>query len=398
MQIYIHIPFCRHKCPYCDFNSHVRRILPWARYQAALCTELRQRLRRQPWRGRVAETLYFGGGTPSLAPPELIAAVIALLRSEGALTADAEISIEVNPGALDEARLDGWRQAGVNRISIGVQSLDPRQLRWLERIHDAEEAREAVEAVRAGGWRRIGVDLIYGLPEQSLDAWLEELSEVARWPVSHLSCYQLAVEEGTVLAARHAARPYPLPDEEQAASMLQESRRLLRDAGWQPYEISNYARGGDRCRHNDGYWRYVDYLGAGAGAWGKYDLPCGGVRRYGNIRHPERYMAAVESGRRPEQEAERRSRRQAAAEALWLGFRRSDGIDLPAFHRRFGASPHALFGGALAGWLQRGLLVEEATSMRLSEEGLLLADAVAAELLATAADEGRADAPPCKPR
>ncbi len=244
-----------------------------------------------------------------------------------------------------------------------------------------EEGREALVMARRHGWENIGIDLIYGLPDQSLAQWRRQLEAVMAWRPDHLSCYQLTVEEGTPLAARHAARPYPLPDQDVASEMLLWTRSALRAAGWQPYEISNYARPGAVCRHNDGYWRYADYLAVGAGACGKYDLDDGSVRRYRNRRHPEGYMEAVERGAMPEAEVEVRSRRQAAAEAVWLGLRRTGGITVSRFRARFGADPNEMFRESLTPWMERGQLLCNGT-MHLGEDGILLADSIAAGVLA----------------
>jgi len=381
MLIYVHIPFCEHKCPYCDFNSHVRRKPEWDRYAAALIDELRWRLRQPQWRNRCATSLYFGGGTPSLAPVSLIAQVMDELHRHHALAAEVEVSLEANPGSLDGEKLDGWRAAGVNRLSIGVQSMDAAQLRWLERIHSADQGLAAVELALGRGWDNVGVDLMYGLPDQDLSRWQQQLTAMMVLKPTHFSCYQLTVEEGTPLATRHAATPYPLPQQEQAAEMLLWTREALGQAGWRAYEISNYARNGMVCRHNDGYWCYDDYLAVGAGACGKYDRQDGGVVRYSNRRHPEGYMMRVEQGEAPATGVEQRSHREAAAEAVWLGLRRADGIVLERFSSRFGAAPYQLFASSLMPWKRRGCVEERGGSLCLTEQGLLLADAVAADVL-----------------
>jgi len=381
MLIYVHIPFCEHKCPYCDFNSHVRRAPDWERYTAALIVELEWHLQQPQWQGRQATTLYFGGGTPSLAPVLLVAQVMDRLHQHHLLADGAEVSLEANPGSLDGDKLDGWRAAGVNRLSIGVQSVDGAQLRWLERIHSADEGVKAVELALERGWDNVGVDLIYGLPDQHLLQWQQQLTTMMALQPTHFSCYQLTVEEGTLLATRHAAAPYPLPQQEQAAEMLLWTRATLGAAGWPAYEVSNYARQGKACCHNDGYWRYDDYLAIGAGACGKYDQADGGVTRYSNRRHPEGYMAQVEQGNDPASELEVRNNREAAAEAVWLGLRRAEGIVLARFSARFGAMPQQLFAEALQPWFARGCIAVCEHCLYLTEQGLLLADAIAADVL-----------------
>ncbi len=296
-----------------------------------------------------------------------------------------EVSLEANPGSVDEAKLDGWQAAGINRLSIGVQSLDAASLRWLERIHSVDQALDAVALAQRAGWQNIGMDLIYGLPGQSPTAWQRVLAQALALRPTHLSCYQLTVEGGTLLAARHAATPYPLPTEAQGATLLLETRATLIEHGWQPYEVSNYARDGHICRHNDGYWRYDDYLALGAGGCGKYDRVDGGVVRYSNRRHPEGYMRQVEEGSGAVEGTEQRTRSQAAAEAVWLGLRRQEGVPIEAFCVRFGAMPQQLFSQPLAVWQARGVLDLSEECCRLTSSGLLLADAVAADVLASVA-------------
>ncbi|MDX8408670.1 MAG: radical SAM family heme chaperone HemW [Mariprofundales bacterium] len=385
MLLYIHIPFCTHKCPYCDFNSHVRRQPEWERYADALIAELHWHLAQPQWRDREISTVFFGGGTPSLAPVSLIARVMAAVRDALPWQADVEVSLEANPGSIDEAKLDGWQAAGINRLSIGVQSFDAASLHWLERIHSADQALNAVALAQGAGWQNIGLDLIYGLPDQAQGVWQQTLAQAMALRPTHLSCYQLTVEEGTLLAARHAAAPYPLPTETHAATLLLETRATLMQHGWQPYEVSNYARDGRVCRHNDGYWRYDDYLALGAGGCGKYDNADGGVVRYSNRRHPEGYMRQIAQGKGAVDGSEQRTLSQAAAEAVWLGLRRQNGVPISEFCARFGAMPQQMFPQLLAVWQERGMLELSEERCCLTSRGLLLADAVAADVLASVA-------------
>jgi putative oxygen-independent coproporphyrinogen III oxidase len=296
--LYVHFPWCVRKCPYCDFNSHVRHgPLPEADYIAALLSDLDFAVAchgRRP-----LATVFLGGGTPNLFSPETIAELLNAVRRRLPVATDVEITMEANPGADDRARWRAYAEAGVNRLSLGVQSLDDRALRALGRIHDAAQARRAYDAARAAGFTNINLDLMTGLPGQSTrDAWadLDALLDLAP---EHVSWYELTYESGTPFARR----PPPRLDEDARARLLEEGRERLARAGYVRYEISAYARQGRRSRHNLGYWLFSDYLGIGAGAHAKIsarraDAPGRiGVRREERIREPRRYLAAADAGR-----------------------------------------------------------------------------------------------------
>lgn len=384
LQLYIHIPYCVHRCPYCDFNSHVRPAIDWDGYGQALTAELAHWAARPQYAGRKLSSLFFGGGTPSLAPPALIGAVIDAAANRFGLVDGAEITLEANPGATDAGRFAGYKAAGINRISIGVQSFDAAELAWLERIHDGDEAVHAYETARRAGFANINLDLIYALPEQSVEAWMGTLERAIALNPEHLSCYQLTVEPHTLLASRHARQPYPLPDEELSLRFLWRTRERLAAAGYAAYEVSNFARGDRHCRHNDGYWLYRDYIGIGAGAAGKWDMmgdrADGGSCRYTNTRSPESYVRQVLEHGRAIGSEEELAPRTAAAEAVWMGLRRSQGLPRPWFAERFGADVLTLFGRELEPWLQAGSVHADAGSLSLSEAGLAQADSVAAAL------------------
>ena len=392
LQLYVHIPFCVHKCPYCDFNSHVRPEIPWQDYGRALVAELAHRAAEPAFRGRRLASVFFGGGTPSLAPPGLIASLIEAADRLFPLASDAEITLEANPGTVDAGHFAAYRTAGVNRLSIGVQSFDVAELHWLERIHDGDGAVRAYDAARKAGFANINLDLIYALPGQRLATWMASLERAIDLAPEHLSCYQLTVEPHTLLASRHARRPYPLPDDEASLQFLWSTRERLAAAGFAAYEISNFAQEGRHCRHNDGYWLYRDYLGIGAGASGKWDLlgdlvgdiedgADGGAYRYTNTRTPETYMRQVfgKQGQATGSD-ERLARRKAAAEAVWMGLRRRDGLARPWFADRFGEDVLALFATELSPWLQSGMVEASDTALRLSRDGLAQADSIAAGL------------------
>ncbi len=384
--LYVHVPFCVHKCPYCDFNSHVRADPPWEDYTEALVRELTFWSEQAPFAGRKLSTVFFGGGTPSLAPASLIERVLETAECLFGLTNEAEITMEANPGASDAAGFAACRKAGVNRLSLGVQSFSDAELAWLERIHDARAAREAFDTARKAGFDNINLDLIYALPGQSLATWLAQLERAIALAPEHLSCYQLTIEPHTLLAARHRKHPLPLPDDETALDFLHRTRQRLSEAGFHAYEISNHARPGRECRHNDGYWRYHDYIGIGAGAAGKWDESSGGITRYANLRSPEGYIGAVRQHRQAVHGRESLDAFTAMAEALWLGLRRTNGMSRTEFTARFGIDPVVRFQAALAPWRERGCLHVTEASLKLTPSGLGLADAIAADLFQT--DDG----------
>jgi len=382
-----------HKCHYCDFNSHERAKPDWSAYQQALTTELKQWADKPAFTGRKLATIFFGGGTPSLAPPSLINAVIDTARIYCGIEGDAEITLEANPGTVDSDNFLAYRQAGINRLSIGVQSLDATELGWLERIHGADEAIAAYHSARHAGFSNINLDLMYGLPEQTLPDWLHTLQTAIALAPEHLSCYQLTIEPHTKLAAAHIQKPYPLPDDDTALSMFFETRQQLLAAGYEAYEISNFSKPALKCRHNDGYWLYHDYIGIGAGASGKWnhdgdqardhlrDKTDGGITRYSNIRTPERYIEAALSSGTAINTQESLDRNQAAAEACWLGLRRSHGINRHTFQRRFGFDVWEHFQPQLQAWKNNAKLIIRNNSVQLSESGLALADAISASVL-----------------
>jgi len=364
----------------------VRDEPPWAKYQQALLCELKHWAGHAPFAGRrpvehKLASLFFGGGTPSLAPPTLIAAVIGAADQLFGLSEQCEITLEANPGSAEAGRFQAYRQAGINRLSIGVQSLDAVKLRWLERIHGQEEAIEAFHMARRAGFDNINLDLMFGLPDQSLTHWLDTLHRVIDLGPEHISCYQLTVEAHTALATRHAQTPYPLPDDELALSMFHATREHLAAAGYQAYEVSNFSRPGRHCQHNDGYWQYDDYIGIGAGAAGKWDDAEGGITRYSNIRTPERYIEAACTRGSAINSSESLGCRQAAGEACWLALRRTHGIDRAAFRQRFGMDAGEQFASELQPWLDNQMLELNEQAIFLTPAGLTMADSIAASVL-----------------
>jgi len=369
-----------HKCAYCDFNSHVRRTPPWQDYQQALLQELRYWAKHPAFQDRCLHSIFIGGGTPSLAPASLIQAILQEAAACFPLHASIEISMEANPASADAERFAGYQQAGIQRLSLGVQSLDDQELHWLERQHSAKQAEQAIELIKQLAFQSFSLDLIYGLPKQSKASWLRSLNKAIAHQPQHLSCYQLSIEAHTELAYRHAKKPLSLPSEQEAAELIISNRQHLKKHGYQAYEVSNFCQKQHICRHNDAYWRYHDYLGIGAGAVGKWDTAELGSYRYQNSKRPETYMQAIQQNQNAIHNDEQLTAQTAAAEAVWLGLRRQQGVDQQAFIQRFEKSIETYFGKQLQPWLAQKQLLCRDNSYRLSEQGLLLADSIAADL------------------
>jgi oxygen-independent coproporphyrinogen-3 oxidase len=288
LSLYVHIPWCVHKCPYCDFNSHeIAGPLPEQPYIRALLADLESQL---PWAwGRSVGSVFFGGGTPSLLTGSGLAQLLSGLRQRLDLAADAEITLEANPGTVDCSRLADFREAGVNRLSLGIQSFNDQHLKMLERIHDREQALEAIARARES-FDNFNLDLMHGLPGQDLSQALEDVEQALSHQPTHLSCYQLTLEPHT----RFHHQPPSLPHEDVVAEMGEAIEARLDQAGWVHYEVSAFCRPGKAARHNLNYWGFGDYLGIGAGAHGKITTPSGRFRTW-RPAHPQQYMSALES-------------------------------------------------------------------------------------------------------
>ncbi|WP_232507742.1 radical SAM family heme chaperone HemW [Ghiorsea bivora] len=381
MRLYVHTPFCLHKCHYCDFNSHVFAEPPWQTYTQALVAELKHYAEQPQFQGCEIQSVFFGGGTPSLAPASLFAAVLDTLAASFTLADDIEITLEANPGASEAGRFKAYRAAGINRLSIGVQSFDNDELKWLERIHSADEAEKAYNMARDAGFKHINLDLMYALPDQSLDEWFVSLEKGIALNPEHLSCYQLTVEPHTALHVTHKKQKLALPDEDSALQFFWQTRERLAEAGYAAYEISNFAKQGKHCRHNCGYWLYDDYIGIGAGAAGKWDTQDGGVMRYSNIRAPQSYIDAVLDDAKAVNSQEELSHQAAMGEAVWLGLRQSQGIDLTWFKHRFGQDLLDVYPLLIKQWVNQGKLEVDGVQLKLTSEGLSLADDISASFL-----------------
>ncbi|MDR2875316.1 MAG: radical SAM family heme chaperone HemW [Methylobacillus sp.] len=333
LALYIHIPWCARKCPYCDFNSHeARAAIPETDYVNALILDLEQAL-PLIW-GRKIISVFFGGGTPSIFSPDAIERILSAVRARTPLIYDAEITLEANPGIADEARFAGFRDAGVNRLSLGIQSFNDRHLAALGRIHNAAQARSAADiALKTFG--RVNFDLMYALPQQTLDEALDDARAAIALNPSHLSCYHLTLEPNTPF---HRAPP-PLPDDDTGATMQESLENLLADAGYRHYETSAFAgeknaHQDNRCRHNLNYWQFGDYLGIGAGAHSKLTLP-DRIIRQSRYKHPASYLQKTATGEHIEQEQTLR-RDDLAFEFMMNALRLTEGFETALFEERTG--------------------------------------------------------------
>ena len=352
LSLYLHLPWCVRKCPYCDFNSHpLRDQAPWGRYVDALLADLEHELPRV-W-GRRVGTVFLGGGTPSLLPAAELGRLLDGVRARLPLAPGAEITLEANPGTAEAARFAAFRAAGVNRLSIGVQSLDDAMLRALGRIHDAAQARAAVAAARAAGFDNINLDLMFGLPGQDHAGALRDLEAALALAPEHLSWYQLTIEPHTAFAA---SPPPDLPDEDALAAMHEAGLERLARAGYEQYEVSAFARPGRQCRHNRNYWEFGDYLGLGAGAHGKLtDAATGTVVRRRRVRHPGDYLAAAGTAAAVAGEETVRAP-DLVFEFMLNALRLTAGFPVALFTERTGlpleAARPALEAGRSRGWLE----------------------------------------------
>ena len=379
MGVYIHWPFCKSKCPYCDFNSHVREGIDQGRWKRALLTELEHAAREAP--ARRVETIFVGGGTPSLMVPETVAALIARTRQLWDCAPEVEITLEANPTSVEQGRFAALAEAGVNRVSLGVQALDPRALAFLGREHSADEALAAIETARRH-FARYSFDLIYARPGQTSQDWSAELDRALALAGEHLSLYQLTVERGTRFFAQHARGGFVLPGEEDAAEMFERTQARLEAAGLPAYEISNHARPGAACRHNLIYWQYQDYVGIGPGAHGRF---AEGETKRATRRAsgPEGWLDAVERDGHGTAETSVVAGQDRVEEALMMGLRLADGIDRALFASVAGADPVTALGEArLAPLVEAGFIEVDETHLAATPAGRQRLNAVLERLVA----------------
>jgi len=376
--VYLHWPFCVSKCPYCDFNSHVRDKVEQTAWRDALLRELDHAAQEAP--DRIVTSIFFGGGTPSLMPPDTVGAAIERVRTLWPVAEDVEITLEANPSSVEAERFADLRDAGVNRLSLGVQALDDAALKFLGRAHGVDEALKAIDTARKN-FPRFSFDLIYGRPGHTVAAWREELKRALELAGDHLSLYQLTIERGTRFHTDHAKGLFTLPDEDTQAALYETTRDMLGAAGMPAYEISNHARPGSESRHNLVYWRYQDYVGIGPGAHGRF-LQGGHKRATRRISGPEAWLDAVEHRGHGTAEAHGVERAQMVREALLMGLRLTEGIERALFERMTGVDAvAALDAGKLQSLIDGGLLELSATHLRATDQGRQLLNALLARLV-----------------
>jgi len=371
--IYLHWPFCQAKCPYCDFNSHVVRAVDHDRWERAFLSEIDRHAEMTS--GRVVRSVFFGGGTPSLMPPSLVEAIIDRLRARWPFANDVEITLEANPTSSETQKFHDFARAGVNRLSLGVQALNDRDLQRLGRLHDLKQALAAFDMAR-DAFGRVSFDLIYARQDQTLEDWRTELGRALALAVDHISLYQLTIEDGTAFGERFRHGGLRgLPSDELSAELYALTQEIAGDAGFSAYEVSNLARPGAESRHNLVYWRYGDYLGIGPGAHGRVTM--GGTRVATEApRMPGAWLEAVESGKPDVQE--RLTREDMAEEFLLFGLRLSEGIDLNRFSTLAG---HELNPKRIALMEEIGMLTREADRIHATPQGRMVLNSVLAELM-----------------
>ena len=369
MEIYIHIPFCIKKCDYCDFLSGPAGKERQREYFQSLGREIAA---VPEFPDREITTVFIGGGTPSVPDPALMGAILDQIRNKFFVAPDAEITIEANPGTLYKEKLQEYRKHGVNRLSLGLQSPQNRELKILGRIHTWEEFLESFFMAREAGFSNINIDLMSAIPDQTYEGWIHNLRTVAGLDPEHISAYSLIIEEGTPFASR----TLNLPDEDAEYNMYEATVQILREYGFEQYEISNYAKKGRECRHNVGYWIRQDYLGFGLGASSLY-----GKERFANTQDMKKYL---ENSRIPEKIREKEpplTREDEMAEFMFLGLRMTRGISKAEFERQFGSEIDAIYGDVLRKYKSMGLLLEENGRIFLSREGIHVSNSVMADFL-----------------
>jgi putative oxygen-independent coproporphyrinogen III oxidase len=381
LALYVHLPWCVRKCPYCDFNSHqLKSAQPDAAYIDALIRDFD--LEAPRLEGRRIDTVFFGGGTPSLFQPEAFAHLLLALRQRIAFAPDAEITLEANPGTIERGRFSGYADAGIYRVSLGAQTFNPGALERLGRIHTALDTHRAVAELRAAKLDNFNLDLMYALPGQSLDDALNDVSVACSLKPAHISYYQLTLEPGTVFHSR----PPPLPDEDAAWQIQCAGQQLLADAGYLQYEVSAYARQGARCRHNLNYWLFGDYVGLGAGAHGKLSLSKPAeILRTVKPKQPREYLAAIgersTAAMRAVGESSCIAVKDLPFEFMLNALRLNEGFTKECYQERTGL-PIRSVDENLAQAVQRGLVVEETGCWRPSELGRRFLNDLQASFLA----------------
>ena len=369
MEIYIHIPFCIRKCDYCDFLSGPSGPEEQADYVQALLREIQA---VEEGEGRSVSSIFIGGVTPSVLDERLLGDILREIRNRFKMEEDAEITIEVNPGTANIGKLQAYRKMGINRLSIGLQSPEDRELKILGRIHNYGQFLETYQEARTVGFDNINIDLMSAIPDQTYEGWVKNLRTVAELEPEHISAYSLIVEEGTPFAARKLN----LPDEDTEYNMYEATAQILKEYGFEQYEISNYARKGRKCRHNVGYWTRQDYLGFGLGASSLY-----GKERFANTADMKKYLKNSKNPEKIREKEPSLTREDEMAEFMFLGLRMTKGISKADFQRCFGCTIESVYGEVLEKYESMELLLEKDGRIFLSREGIHVSNSIMAEFL-----------------
>lgn len=379
--LYIHIPFCVHKCPYCDFNTYAVTSIPEKDYTAALLCELDFRAAEIDWRGRSVQTIYFGGGTPSLFSASAIGKVISHVARSFPVSHNIEISLEANPGTVTSESLSSFRAAGVNRLSIGAQSFSPELLQALGRQHGPEQIEAAVNSAQSAGFKNFNLDLIYGIPGQTVAGLRHDLAYALKLEPTHISAYGLTIEKGTPFFVSYKKGLLKLPKEDHVIAMMEELNGFLEICGLHRYEISNFARTGYEARHNMAYWNGDDYLGLGAGAHSFVRSSGAGEpsKRWSNFAFPAKYIKECLSHGQSVGWHEALNRADEVFEFFFLGLRKTDGVSSSQFRAKFGATISEIYPERVKMLTEQGLLEWRGEYLALTSKGLLLSDSVIEE-------------------
>jgi oxygen-independent coproporphyrinogen-3 oxidase len=390
--LYIHIPFCRIRCPYCDFNTYTGMNERIPSYVDALVSELTLRC-SDPLvhTNRKLRSVYFGGGTPSLLEAEQVKAILSVVKDLFPTQEPLEVTLEANPGTVDRDKLAAFAAAGVTRLTLGVQTFSPELLSGLGRLHSVDESLSAVVDAASCDFSSLNIDLMYGLSGQTEASWADDLRQALTLPVSHLSLYNLTIEEGTPFARSRAQGKLELPEEDSCRTMYIRAMEETERAGFSQYEVSNFAKQGAICQHNRLYWEGESWIGLGAGAHGFTAESGSWGRRWWNLRRPGPYIAALRRGELPEEGEELLDETQARDEFIMLGLRRSEGLNLPLFRERFKLDVLRWDDPTLDNALQDGLLSLEEDHLRASKDGVIIVDYLISRLSASLDRQSRWD-------
>lgn len=369
LEMYIHIPFCVQKCQYCDFLSGPSDQETKARYIEALLAEIQA---AQDVETYEIVSVFIGGGTPSVLEAEAIASIMGAIQKKFYFSPEAEITIEANPGTVDLEKLKAYRRAGINRLSLGLQSTDPAELKMLGRIHTYEEFLLSYQWAREAGFHNINIDMMFAIPGQTGESWRSHLRQVAELKPEHISAYSLIIEEGTPFAEREL----DLPDEDTEYQMYEDTAEILEEYGYHQYEISNYAKEGYACRHNIGYWRRTEYLGLGLGASSLYE-----GRRFSNTRDMKEYLEFSGNEERTRRDITELSRNDQIEEFMYLGLRMTEGISEIDFEQNFGQKLENIYGSVLKKYRETGFLEKVGTNWRFTRKGIHVSNHILADFL-----------------